>query len=271
MDDPTLGGSKSANAKRASDGGGFTTGKGRHDDFSKATSNAMFADKKFYETLRQWPRARDVKDFTPADWRVAGDQAARLNLGGAGWGHDLTTNDADGWKRSSVPWVEKSFRGGLRDYAGHDVNLDEMGNPKPRPKQQAHVAGTDLGNIYRDRKASNVMSTAMADSHFMSSLRSEKRITAEQYQRTRRAHLKLPQYQELSKEAVAKAKRLFAQIDLDGSGTIDAEELKRFLESLGHKQNTKAVKELIASVEEGTADGKLQIKEFCRMYHGMSL
>ena len=272
MDDPTMGGTKTANAKRASEGGGHNSGPAKFDDFSKATSHAAFADKKFYETLRSWPRARDMKDFTPADWRVSTDQGSRLNLGGAGWGHDMSLNDADGWKRSSVHWVESQFRGNMRNYPGHDVNLDDMGNPKPPPKQGKHVAGTDLGNIYRDRKQSNIMTTARADEQFLGSLRNEGPLSTDEYQRRRRKHLNLPQYQELSSENVAKAKRLFATIDTDGSGTIDADELKKFLGSIGHtKANSKAVKELMQAAEEGVADGLLQVKEFCRVYHGLKL
>ena len=68
------------------------------------------------------------------------------------------------------------------------------------------------------------------------------------------------------------AVELFERFDADGSGTIDADELKKFLGSIGHtKANSKAVKELMQAAEEGVADGLLQVKEFCRVYHGLKL
>ena len=48
-------------------------------------------------------------------------------------------------------------------------------------------------------------------------------------------NLTVPQFKDLDAAEVSKAKRLFAQIDVDGSGTVDAEELRKFLTGLGHK------------------------------------
>ena len=59
--------------------------------------------------------------------------------------------------------------------------------------------------------------------------------------------------------------------DLDGSGSIDAEEIRKFLVSMGHKSTGKAVDQLIKAVDEGTKDSKLALKEFARMYHGLNL
>ena len=94
-----------------------------------------------------------------------------------------------------------------------------------------------------------MLSTARADEHFLGSLRSAPRQTAEEYQRRRRAHLNLPQYKELTPEQQTKAKRLFASIDLDGSGSIDAEELRKFLVGIGHKSSDKHVKKLLEAAD----------------------
>ena len=83
----------------------------------------------------------------------------------------------------------------------------------------------------------------------------------------------MPQFKSLGAEEVSKAKRLFAQIDTDGSGTIDADELRKFLSSLGHKLEggSKAVVDLIKQADEGAKDCKLQLQEFARLYHGLQL
>lgn len=128
------------------------------------------------------------------------------------YGHDQSTNNAEDWRRSSPIWVEGSFRGGLRDYKGVDMGYDELGRSKATEKDKKNVAGTNLGSIWRSTKQCNVLSTARADQHFTSSLRSEPRRTAEDYQRTRRSHLNLPQYRDLTQEQVTKASRIFASI-----------------------------------------------------------
>jgi hypothetical protein len=65
--------------------------------------------------------------------------------------------------------------------------------------------------------------------------------------------------------------RRCACTDLDGSGTIDKEEIRKFLTSMGHKSTGKAVENLIKAADEGTKDSKLALKEFARVYHGVIL
>jgi hypothetical protein len=61
--------------------------------------------------------------------------------GGEGaYGHDLSNNDAEGWKRSSAVWVEGTFRGGLRSYRGVDVAYDDQGRSKSTGKDRKHQA-----------------------------------------------------------------------------------------------------------------------------------
>lgn len=177
-----------------------------------------YANAHFYDTLRSWPRCRDVKESTPPDWRVSAEDPFGGNRTAGGvcgaYGHDMSTNDADGWKRSSVPYVESTFRGGLRDYKGVDVGYTEEGGVKKQGdgKEKKHMAGTNLGNIYRSSKQCNCLSTARADEHFLGSLRSESRKSTDDYQRTRRANLNLPQFSSLTPEQLTKAKRVFATI-----------------------------------------------------------
>jgi len=242
-----------------------------------------YANARFYEQLRSWEGKRDVKDSTPPDWRVRGGVDQMGMKGGEGaYGHDLSLNDADGWKRSSSIWVESTFRSGLRAYQpsakGHsdaaDVSLDENGNPKVPEKDRKHMApaGETLGSIYRSSKQANVLSTARADEHFMGSLRSGPPESAAEYQRKRRAKLGLPQFKELSKDDIAKAKRIFASIDLGGSsGGVDTADLKHFFAALGHKTTDKEVVRLLKMAEAGTADMTHELKEFARQYHKLQL
>ena len=51
----------------------------------------------------------------------------------------------------------------------------------------------------------------------------------------------------------------------------DADEMRKFLKFIGHKATDKAVQKLIALADEGNQDSKLQLKEFCRLYHGVQL
>jgi len=247
------------------------------DDSEWRAGSFRYANAHFYDTLRSWPRCRDVKESTPPDWRVSAEDPFGGNRTAGGvcgaYGHDMSTNDADGWKRSSVPYVESTFRGGLRDYKGVDVGYTEEGGVKKQGdgKEKKHMAGTNLGNIYRSSKQCNCLSTARADEHFLGSLRSESRKSTDDYQRTRRANLNLPQFSSLTPEQLTKAKRVFATIDTDDSGTIDAEELRKFLTGLGHRTNDKAVKKLLKAADDGVSDCKASLMEFCRLYHGLKL
>lgn len=184
----------------------------------------------------------------------------------------MTHNTTEGWQTASPVYVDANFKGELRNYKGEDVGFSAQGANKAHgTKDKKHMAGTNLGSIYRDRKKCNVLSTAMADKHFLGSLRSEQRMSTEEYQQKRRQNLNLPQFRELSSEQVTKAKRLFASIDLDGSGTLDAEELRKFLQGMGHESGSKAVQKLLKAADEGVKDSKLQLQEFCRVYHGLKL
>ena len=59
---------------------------------------------------------------------------------------------------------------------------------------------------------------------------------------------------------------MFFNLDRDGSGTIDAEELAFMLRSLGQNPTEEEVHELIASVDDGDKDGKIQFREFLKLY-----
>ena len=116
-------------------------------------SSQRYADATFHSSLRQWDGRHDVRHSTPADWRVQGGGPSQDGIGGSAGpnGHgpdDLSLNDADGWKRSASLWVEKQFRGGLRDYGGRDVKFNEDGTPKKQTvlsKDGKNIGGTNLG------------------------------------------------------------------------------------------------------------------------------
>ena len=59
---------------------------------------------------------------------------------------------------------------------------------------------------------------------------------------------------------------MFFDMDRDGSGSIDAEELGMMLRSLGQNPSKEELDELIASVDEGDKDGQIQLREFLTLY-----
>lgn len=60
---------------------------------------------------------------------------------------------------------------------------------------------------------------------------------------------------------------MFFELDRDGSGSIDAEELGMMLRSLGQNPTDEELKELIDSVDDGDdKDGQLQLREFLKLY-----
>lgn len=59
---------------------------------------------------------------------------------------------------------------------------------------------------------------------------------------------------------------MFFELDRDGSGSIDAEELGMMLRSLGQNPTDEEIKELIASVDDEDGDGQLQLREFLQLY-----
>jgi len=62
------------------------------------------------------------------------------------------------------------------------------------------------------------------------------------------------------------ARKLFFELDRDGSGSIDADELGVMLRSLGQNPTDEEVQALIASVDDGDKDGQIQLREFLRLY-----
>ena len=58
---------------------------------------------------------------------------------------------------------------------------------------------------------------------------------------------------------------MFFELDRDGSGSIDAEELGMMLRSLGQNPTDEEIKELIASVDDEDGDGQLQLP-FLQLY-----
>merc|ERR1711988_1994165 len=62
------------------------------------------------------------------------------------------------------------------------------------------------------------------------------------------------------------ARKMFFDLDRDGSGSIDAEELGMMLRSLGQNPTDEELHELIDSVDEGEKDGQIQLREFLKLY-----
>lgn len=62
------------------------------------------------------------------------------------------------------------------------------------------------------------------------------------------------------------ARQIFFSLDCDASGSIDAEELGVMLRSLGQNPTETELKELIDSVDDGDKDGKIQLREFLKLY-----
>ena len=221
-----------------------------------------YCNSHFHNSLRSWDGNVDVATRTPKDWRVPASDT--LGLGGSAFGHDLTLNDLEGWRRSSPLWVDKQFTGAMRDYEGQDVAVDEHGaDRRPQSRHKGDVSSGQGASIWRDAKLANVMSTARADEHFLGSLRCDRITDSGDYQQRRRRNLNLPAYKTLTAEQTSKAKRLFAQMDVNRSGTIDGEELRKLLKALGHKVEggPKAIKDLIKLADEGATDSKLKVQD----------
>ena len=239
-----------------------------------STSQHLYANELFYQGLRSWPSGQDVKDKTKKSWSVADVDNRRSRRSGT------SKDELEEVKKKSSVWQEDHFRGGLRNYPKDDEYGRSFDNEYSRDKDVAfgkdkkkglQAAGGEQGSIYRKVKQSDKLTQDECDEYFLGSLRSEQRMSTDEYQRQRRANLKLPAFRDLSAEQVAKAKRIFAQVDLDGSGSIDGEEMRKFLVAMGYKESDKVAKKLIADADEGTKDSKLQLQEFCRLYHGMQL
>jgi len=258
------------------EGGNFSRAadKAAEKDADWRCGSFRYANAQFYDSLRSWNGKADIATRTPKDWRVSSADLMKAGAAAAGvgaYGHDFSGNNADDWRRSSPIWVEKQFREKMNVYEGHDVAYGEDGHIKrENAKSGVGIVGE---SIWRDAKQASRLSTAKADQFFEGSLRSTDTVDRDEYQRRRRRNLNLPAFKDIPATEVSKAKRLFAQIDLNGDGSIDAEELKTFLGTLGHKVQggPQAVQDLIKAADEGAPDCKLQIKEFARVYNGLKL
>ena len=70
----------------------------------------------------------------------------------------------------------------------------------------------------------------------------------------------------LNDSELAAAKKLFFQLDEDESGSIDEYELGVMMRNLGQSPTDDELKSLIKSVDEGDCDGKIQLREFLKLY-----
>jgi len=70
----------------------------------------------------------------------------------------------------------------------------------------------------------------------------------------------------ISDKELEVARKMFFDLDRDGSGSIDAEELGMMLRSLGQNPTEEELNELIDSVDEGDKDGQIQLREFLKLY-----
>ena len=70
----------------------------------------------------------------------------------------------------------------------------------------------------------------------------------------------------LSDKEMEAAKKMFFDMDTDGSGSIDADELGVMMRSLGQNPTEDELKQLIKSVDEGDCDGRIQLREFLTLY-----
>jgi len=70
----------------------------------------------------------------------------------------------------------------------------------------------------------------------------------------------------ISDSELQSAKRLFWELDRDGSGSIEADEISYMLRSLGQNPTKEGVDALIKLYDDGEKDGKIQLREFLMMY-----
>jgi len=70
----------------------------------------------------------------------------------------------------------------------------------------------------------------------------------------------------ISDKELEAARKMFFELDRDGSGSIDAEELGMMLRSLGQNPTEEELVELINSVDDGDMDGQMQLREFLKLY-----
>jgi len=70
----------------------------------------------------------------------------------------------------------------------------------------------------------------------------------------------------VSDQELDKAKKLFWDLDRDSSGSIESDELAFCLRALGQNPTKEGIKRLIAMYDDGEKDGKIQLREFLKMY-----
>lgn len=70
----------------------------------------------------------------------------------------------------------------------------------------------------------------------------------------------------ISDKELEAARKMFFELDRDGSGSIDAEELGLMLRSLGQNPSDEELHALIDSVDTGDKDGQIQLREFLLLY-----
>jgi Ca2+-binding EF-hand superfamily protein len=70
----------------------------------------------------------------------------------------------------------------------------------------------------------------------------------------------------ISDEELEAARKMFFDIDRDGSGSIDCVELGMMLRSLGQNPTEQELKDLIDSVDDGDKDGQIQLREFLKLF-----
>ena len=70
----------------------------------------------------------------------------------------------------------------------------------------------------------------------------------------------------ISDKELEAARKMFFDLDRDGSGSIDADELGVMLRSLGQNPTEQELHDLIESVDDGDKDGQIQLREFIKLY-----
>ena len=72
-------------------------------------------------------------------------------------------------------------------------------------------------------------------------------------------------------QQLKQARELFFSLDRDNSGSIDVDELMFMMRSQGQDPSKEDVLKLIASVDDDSKDGQIQMREFFQLYaNGLS-
>lgn len=148
-----------------------------------------------------------------------------------------------------------------------------MSSGKPQPIKTRRVSGDSLeggkktrnARVSAEKKTPRVKptTTAMQSDHKrFANMHDEARWQVAQKWAPRRA---------LLEHELAAARKIFYDLDRDGSGSLDADELGSMLRSLGHDPTHEEIVELIKSVDVGNSDddqgdGQIQFREFIVLY-----